>query len=53
MPIYGTLPAGIYDIGYGRDISGWTAALVSEVIKPGVTIEQIMQVCKSVDPLCL
>ncbi|MEP7323227.1 MAG: ADP-ribosylglycohydrolase family protein [Saprospiraceae bacterium] len=42
---------GIYDIGYGRDITGLTAALVSEAMKPGVTIEQIMQVCKSVDPL--
>ncbi len=42
---------GIYDIGYGRDITGLTAALVSEAMKPGATMDQILHVCKSIDPL--
>lgn len=42
---------GIYDIGYGRDITGLTAALVSEAMRPQSTISDIMKVCKSIDPL--
>ncbi len=42
---------GLYDIGYGRDITGLTAALVSEAMRPGATIDQVIKICKSIDPL--
>jgi hypothetical protein len=41
---------GIFDIGYARDITGLTAALVSQAMKPGATLEEITQVCRTVDP---
>ncbi len=41
---------GIFDIGYARDITGLTAALVSQAMQPGTSLEKILSVCRTVDP---
>lgn len=42
---------GFFDLGYARDITGLTAAYVSEAMKPGATIETITKVTRITDPL--
>jgi len=42
---------GLFDIGYARDITGLTAALVAKAMQPNVTPEQILNVSYEVDPL--
>jgi hypothetical protein len=42
---------GLFDLGYARDISGLTGALVAQAMAPGIAFDQITQVCRQVDPL--
>lgn len=41
---------GFFDIGYARDITGLTAAMVSQAMRPGVDYKEITHVCRTVDP---
>lgn len=41
---------GFFDIGYARDITGLTAALVSKAMKPNVRYEEIALVNRDIDP---
>jgi ADP-ribosylglycohydrolase len=41
---------GFFDIGYARDVTGLTAALVSQAMQPNVPYERITHVCRTVDP---
>jgi ADP-ribosylglycohydrolase len=41
---------GFFDIGYARDITGLTAAMVSEAMRPGVAYDRITHVCRTIDP---
>ncbi len=40
----------IYDIGYARDISGLTAAMVAAAIPPDATPDSILAVVRDIDP---
>lgn len=42
---------GFFDIGYGRDITGLTAAMVAAGMKPNATLEEIEKVNVEIDPL--
>jgi ADP-ribosylglycohydrolase len=41
---------GFFDLGYARDITGLTAAMVSKAMQPGVPYERITHVCRTIDP---
>ncbi|MCB0689478.1 MAG: ADP-ribosylglycohydrolase family protein [Saprospiraceae bacterium] len=40
----------LFDLGYARDITGLTAAYVSKAMQPGITVEDIGQITRTVDP---
>lgn len=42
---------GIFDLGYARDITGLTAAMVARAMQPAARLEDITAVTRSVDPL--
>lgn len=42
---------GLFDLGYARDITGLTAALVSNAMQPGIGAEDITTVAYTTDPL--
>jgi|GEM_PF-1281862 len=42
---------GFFDIGYARDVTGLTAAMVAQAMRPGIAYEQITHVCRTVDPM--
>jgi hypothetical protein len=41
---------GYFDLGYARDITGLTAAMVAKAMQKNVKPHEIMQVCRDVDP---
>lgn len=42
---------GLFDIGYARDITGLTAAMVAEAMRQNSTFTDIVNVCRETDPL--
>lgn len=42
---------GFFDIGYARDITGLTGALVAKAMQKGVKFDEITHVCRDIDPL--
>lgn len=42
---------GLFDIGYARDITGLTAALVAKAMQPNIQASDITSVCYQTDPL--
>jgi hypothetical protein len=42
---------GLFDIGYARDITGMTAALVAKAMQPNIQASDITSVCYQTDPL--
>lgn len=40
----------IYDLGYAKDISGLTAAMVAEAMRPDVSSDSVLAVMRHVDP---
>ncbi|QJW90607.1 ADP-ribosylglycohydrolase family protein [Spirosoma taeanense] len=45
-----TYAISVFDLGYARDISGLTAAMVSAAMAPNATPEAILNVLRDVDP---
>jgi ADP-ribosylglycohydrolase len=42
---------GLFDIGYARDITGLTGALVAKAMTKNVKYDEITSVCRDIDPL--
>lgn len=42
---------GLFDLGYARDITGLTAALVAQAMRPNLKAEDLTKVAYQVDPL--
>ena len=40
----------LFDLGYARDISGLTAAMVSAAMQPGTSAESVINVVRDIDP---
>lgn len=45
-----TYAIDIYDLGYAKDISGLTASMVAEAMRPGVSQDSVLAVMRHVDP---
>lgn len=45
-----TYEADMFDLGYGRDISGLTAAMVAEAFKPDASPDSIIHLLRKTDP---
>ena len=41
---------GLFDLGYARDITALTAAYVAKALQPGVSMPQIWELTRTVDP---
>ncbi|MEM7368195.1 MAG: ADP-ribosylglycohydrolase family protein [Bacteroidota bacterium] len=45
-----TYAIDIYDLGYAKDISGLTASMVAEAMRPGASQDSVLAVMRHVDP---